>query len=241
VRKLDGFVELRDVTFGYNRNDPPLLEQFSLKINVGERVAIVGLSGSGKSTVAKLVSGAYEPWSGEVLFDGRPRGDYSAEELRYSFAMVDQDVCMFPGTVLDNLTMYDSTVPFESVRRAAEDAMVHAAIISRPGGYQAELDAQGTNFSGGERQRMEIARALAVEPSVLLLDEATAALDPGTEEKLDLNLRRRGVTTIVIAHRLSTIRDADRIVVLKKGRIVETGTHDELLKLNGVYAELARS
>jgi len=241
ARKLDGLVELRDVTFGYNRNDPPLLEHFNLTVGVGERVAIVGLSGSGKSTVAKLVSGAYEPWSGEVLFDGRPRGAYSAEELRYSFAMVDQDVQMFPGTVLENLTMYDATVPFDSVRRAAEDAMVHAAIISRPGGYQAELNAQGTNFSGGERQRMEIARALAVDPSVLLLDEATAALDPSTEEKLDLNLRRRGVTTIVIAHRLSTIRDADRIVVLQRGRIVETGTHDELLKLNGVYAELARS
>jgi len=240
-RRFDGTVELRDVTFGYDRAHPPLLEHFSLKIAVGERVAIVGLSGSGKSTVAKLLAGTYEPWSGEILFDHRPRASYSVWELRYSFAMVDQDVVMFPGTVRENLALYDETLPFEAVHRAAGEAMIHESIISCTGGYEAELNAQGTGFSGGERQRMEIARALAVDPSILVLDEATAALDPTTEEKLDLNLRRRGVTTIVIAHRLSTIRDADRIVVLKKGRIVEMGRHDELLALNGTYAELVRS
>jgi len=237
-KKIAGKVEIRDLVFGYNRNLPPVIDHINLEILPGERVAIVGLSGSGKSTVAKLISGAYQPWSGEILFDGRPRDAYSQSELRYSFAMVDQAVSLFPGTIRDNIAMYDSTLPFKFIRQAAEDALIHDVITARPNGYSHMINATGNNFSGGEQQRLEIARALAVNPSILLLDEATAALDPSTEQKFDNNLRHRGVTTIVIAHRLSTIRDANRIIVLEHGKIAESGTHNELLKLNGIYAKL---
>jgi len=236
--KIAGKVEIRDLVFGYNRNLPPVIDHIDLEILPGERVAIVGLSGSGKSTMAKLISGAYQPWSGEILFDGRPRDAYSQSELRYSFAMVDQAISLFPGTIRDNIAMYDPTLPFKSIRQAAEDALIHDVISARTNGYSHKINATGNNFSGGEQQRLEIARALAVNPSILLLDEATAALDPSTEQKIDNNLRHRGVTTIVIAHRLSTIRDADRIIVLEHGKIAECGTHNELLKLNGIYAKL---
>jgi len=238
--RLSGKVVIRDLVFGYNRNFPPVIDHISLEIEPGERIAIVGLSGSGKSTVAKLISGAYQPWSGEILFDGRPRDSYSRPELRYSFAMVDQSVSLFPGNIRDNIAMYDPSLPFEFIRQAAEDALIHDTITARPNGYEHEINATGSNFSGGEQQRLEIARALAVNPSILLLDEATAALDPATELKFDRNLRRRGITTIVIAHRLSTIRDADRIIVLDHGKIAESGTHQELMKLNGIYTRLVK-
>ncbi len=238
VPKLEGLLELRDVTFGYNPTAEPVLRDFTLTVKPGERVAIVGPSGSGKSTVAKLIAGLYRPWRGEIRFDGEPREYYSHTELFNSFAMVDQDIFLFRGTICDNLTMFDRSIPIAEVERAARDACIHDQIAARSFGYFSEVGESGGNFSGGERQRLEIARALVSNPSLLLLDEATSALDPETELRIDRNLRRRGCSCVIIAHRLSTIRDADRIVVLDRGETVETGTHEGLLAKGGFYARL---
>jgi ABC-type multidrug transport system fused ATPase/permease subunit len=228
------------VTFGYGRGEPPLIEDFSLAVRPGGRVAIVGASGSGKSTVARLAAGLYRPWSGEILFDGRPREVYGRDHLAASVAYVDQDVSLFEGSVRDNLTLWAPAAD-DVLHAALRDAALDEELAAREGGLDAPLEEGARNLSGGQRQRVEIARALVRDPSVLILDEATSALDPSTEAQVEANLRRRRVTCLVVAHRLSTVRDADEILVLDQGRVVERGRYEELKAANGRFAELVSS
>jgi NHLM bacteriocin system ABC transporter peptidase/ATP-binding protein len=234
---LAGALEFRDVTFGYNRGEAPLVECFSLAVKPGGRVALVGASGSGKSTLARLAAGLYHPWSGEIHFDGAVRSMYERAHLANAVAYVEQDVILFEGTVRDNLTLWEPAAD-EVLRAAMRDAAIDADIMAREGGLDAMLQEGARNLSGGQRQRLEIARALVRNPSILILDEATSALDPATEALVEANLRRRNVTCLVVAHRLSTVRDADEIVVLDAGRVAERGTYDELRALGGRFSAL---
>lgn len=234
----NGSVSLRDVSFGYAPLDPPLIDGLELELTPGARVALVGASGSGKSTVGKLITGMTQPRSGVIEIGGRPHTEWARSALAARLAYVRQEVVMFRGTVRENLTLWDNTVPETDLIRAAHDAQIHVTISSRPGGYDAEISEGGKNFSGGERQRLELARALATNPSVIVLDEATSALDPVTEHKVMEAVRRRGTTCIVIAHRLSAIRDCDEIIVLDRGRVAERGRHEDLLTADGLYTRL---
>ena len=239
--KLTGKVEIDHVTFGYSPLEEPLIKDFSLTLEQGSWVALVGSSGSGKSTIAKLISGLYEPWEGEVRFDGVPRKEIAPQQLQGSLAVVDQDIMTLPDTVDANIRLWDRSIQDYEVILAAHDADIHDAILEREAGYHEVIAPRGRNFSGGQLQRLEIARALAADPSVIILDEATSALDAKTEANVIQAVRNRGITCIVVAHRLSTIRDCDEIIVLREGSVVERGTHDQLITANGAYAELVRS
>ena len=235
---LEGALELDEVTFGYNPNAPPLIEGLSLRLAPGDRVALVGATGSGKSTVARLVAGLYRPWSGRILYDGKGREAIPRVTMTSSLAYVDQQVLLLEGSVLENLNLWDTSVPEEAIVQAAKDAGIHDVIAARPGGYRGPVEEAGRNFSGGQRQRLEIARALSIDPAILVLDEATSALDARTELEIDLALRRRGCTCLIVAHRLSTIRDADEIIVLEGGKVAARGTHDDLIAEYEPYREL---
>ena len=240
IAKLAGEIELRDVTFGYDRNLPPILNHFSMKIKAGERIALVGPSGCGKSTVLSLVSGLYEPWEGEVLFDGKPRKKIDRMTFVNSVSVVNQDVTLFEGTIADNVKMWDESIEDFAMVLACNDAQIHQEIMERPGAYQGIVTERGKNFSGGQRQRIEIATALAKEPTILLMDEGTSALDPKTEAQVMKHIYDVGITLIMIAHRLETIAQCNQIYVIEHGRITQHGTHEELSQMDGLYRKLLK-
>ena len=239
--KLTGTLTMRDVTFGYSRLAPPLIENFNLELRQGQRVAFVGSSGCGKSTLAKLISGLYQPWSGEILFDGKPIDKIDRSVFTGSVAVVDQDIILFEDTIANNIKMWDNSIEDFEMILAARDAQIHEDVMQREGGYQYKITEGGKDFSGGQRQRMEIARVLAQDPTMIVMDEATSALDAKTEYEVVKSIKNRGITCVVIAHRLSTIRDCDEIIVMDKGKVMERGTHDELMAHDGLYKQLVTS
>jgi len=238
IEKLTGHIELKGVSFGYNRLAQPLIKDFNMTLKAGSSVAIVGSSGCGKSTLTKLISGLYKAWGGEILFDGMPIAEVDRHAFTSSVAVVDQDITIFEDTISDNVKLWDTSIEDFEVILASRDAGIHNDILQRQDGYKHMLAENGKNFSGGQRQRLEIARALASDPAILIMDEATSALDAKTEHDVANAIRNRGITSIIIAHRLSTIRDCDEIIVLDKGVVVERGTHDELMEIDKYYSRL---
>lgn len=241
LNKLSGNIELKNITFGYSRLAEPLIKDFSLTMKTGDRIALVGASGCGKSTISKLISGMYQPWSGEILFDGKQRSAYPHDVVVGSIAVVDQDIILFEDSIENNIKMWDDTILDFEVILAARDAQIHDDIVQMPGGYKHKLISGGRNLSGGQRQRLEIARVLAQDPTIIILDEATSALDAKTEFEVVNAIKERGITCIVIAHRLSTVRDCDEIIVLDNGKVVERGRHEDLMRAGGAYSELVAS
>lgn len=241
LNKLIGHFEMKNVTFGYNRTMPALIKDFSLKLKPGSRIALVGGSGSGKSTVARLAAGLYDAWEGDILFDGKLRKEIPRRIITESVAVIDQEVLMFKGSIQENIAFWDSKIPEKHIIQSAKDAAIHDVVAARTNAYDSEVMERGANFSGGQRQRLEIARALALNPSILVMDEATSALDPKSEKIVMDNIKKRGCTCLIVAHRLSTIMDCDEIIVMEFGKIVERGSHPELMNINGVYAQLIDS
>ena len=239
IGKLKGRVQMNNITFGYDRNFPPLIDNLSLTIEPGKSVAFVGGSGSGKSTLANLITGLYKPWSGEILYDGKKKDEINRYDFYNSMSVVNQDIVLFDGTVSENIKMWDDVTEDFAMVLAARDAQIHQDIAQRPDGYETVLTGGGSNFSGGQRQRIEIATALAKEPSIIVMDEATSALDPTTEANVMDHIKELGITMVIVAHRLSTIRDCDEIIVLENGKITDRGTHDELMKRpQGLYYKM---
>ena len=236
--KLTGGIEISNLTFGYNKLSPPLIEDFSLNLKPGGRVAFVGGSGSGKSTLAKLIAGLYKPWSGEIKFDGLNKNEINRGIFTGSLAVVDQDIVLFEDTIINNITMWDKNVKETTIVSSCKDAQIHEDIMQRDGGYSHVIKEGGKNFSGGQRQRFEIARAFAQQPSIFILDEATSALDTKTEQLIMEAVKERNITLIIVAHRLSTIRDCDEIIVLDKGKVIERGRHEQLMEKGEKYATL---
>jgi NHLM bacteriocin system ABC transporter peptidase/ATP-binding protein len=239
--KLTGEVELENISFGYSILEPPLVNGFSFNLDCGSSVAFVGASGSGKSTVSKIVSGLYTPWGGSIEFDRIPINEIPPEIISSSVSTVSQNITIFSGTVRDNLTMWNNTLLERDIVQAAKDACIHDVITQKPGAYDYNLSEGGSNLSGGQRQRLEIARALVTNPTILIMDEATSALDPIVEKQILDNIKRRGCSCVIVAHRLSAIRDCDEIIVMEHGKIVQRGTHDTLVKVEGHYQRLLQN
>ena len=241
VCRLEGNITFKNVSFGYSSLESPLITDCSFELKPGKRIALVGSTGSGKSTIGKLASALYQPWEGEILFDGKPLNQIDKKVFAASVAVVNQNSALFEGTVRDNLTMWDTSVSAEDCIQAAKDACIHDDISARPAGYFSIVKEGGANFSGGQRQRLEIARALVTNPAFLILDEATSAMDANTEELVNENIKRRACACLIIAHRLTTIRDCEEILVLDHGKIVQRGTHEQLSGMDGLYKELIRT
>ncbi len=240
-QKLSGAIELKDVTFGYSRLGKPLITNFSMTVKPGQKIAFVGRTGCGKSTIAKLISGLNHPWSGSITFDGIPLEEIDRNVFTGSVSVIDQDITLFEDTISQNIKMWDDSIEDFEVTLAARDAGIYDDIVTRDGGFSHKLLEGGRDLSGGQRQRLEIARALSQDPTICIMDEATSALDARTEDEVIRSINNRGITCIIIAHRLSTIRNCDEIIVMDKGKIIERGTHDELYAKGGAYTELVTS